>query len=280
VETTTLIVVLNRNTLIADLRRHNIFVDFLPGDFENETVREASMWKSPALRTLLARGPAFKMVPAPSTSTETLIAQRRAAVSAITSIRREIRARSSEDPSALSQNIPKDVGFGAIKHTRNPGVWRRVDQGFHQNLRLRSASDWALGRAWRSAEAPRRRIARRGGTYLEGVSDGGTETPCDVIASFEGDAKAVGGDPRGASVLRVLRGAGALQDFPTLLHFAQPLLFAEGIRLVLLIVEVLQDSSSFLQLAPPLHSPATQFEPLYARRLKVSNGTNAACAKE
>ena len=76
-ETTTLIVVLNRNTLIADLRRHNIFVDFLPGDFENETVREASMWKSPALRTLLARGPAFKMVPAPSTSTETLIAQTR-----------------------------------------------------------------------------------------------------------------------------------------------------------------------------------------------------------
>ena len=66
------------------------------------------------------------------------------------------------------QNIPKDVGFGAIKHTRNPGVWRRVDQGFHQNLRLRSASDWALGRAWRSAEAPRRRIARRGGTYLIG----------------------------------------------------------------------------------------------------------------
>jgi hypothetical protein len=66
------------------------------------------------------------------------------------------------------QNIPKDVGFGAIKHTRNPGVWRRVDQGFQQNLRLRSASDWALGRAWRSAEAPRRRIARRGGTYLIG----------------------------------------------------------------------------------------------------------------
>ena len=115
------------------------------------------------------------------------------------------------------QNIPKDVGFGAIKHTRNPGVWRRVDQGFQQNLRLRSVSDWALGRAWRSAEAPRRRIARRGGTYLEGVFDGGTETP-DVIASFEGDAKAVGGDPRGAAVLRVLRGAGALQDFPTLLR--------------------------------------------------------------
>jgi hypothetical protein len=101
VETTTLIVVLNRNTLIADLRRHNIFVDFLPGDFENETVREASMWKSPALRTLLARGPAFKVVPTPSTSTETLIAQRRAAVSAIISIRREIRARVGEDPSAL-----------------------------------------------------------------------------------------------------------------------------------------------------------------------------------
>ena len=150
------------------------------------------------------------------------------------------------------QNIPKDVGFGAIKHTRNPGVWRRVDQGFHQNLRLRSASDWALGRAWRSAEAPRRRIARRGGTYLEGVFDGGTETPRDVIASFEGDAKAVGGDPRGAAVLRVLRGAGALQDFPTLLHFAQPLLFAEGIRLVLLSAEALQDFPSFLQLAPPL----------------------------
>jgi len=150
------------------------------------------------------------------------------------------------------QNIPKDVGFGAIKHTRNPGVWRRVDQGFHQNLRLRSASDWALGRAWRSAEAPRRRIARRGGTYLEGVFDGGTETPRDVIASFEGDAKAVGGDPRGAAVLRVLRGAGELQDFPTLWHLAQPLLFAEGIRLVLLSAEALQDFPSFLQLAPPL----------------------------
>jgi hypothetical protein len=41
-----------------------------------------------------------------------------------------------------------------------------------------SASDWALGRAGRSAEAPRRRIARRGGTYLEGV----------FIGSFEGRA--------------------------------------------------------------------------------------------
>ncbi len=110
------------------------------------------------------------------------------------------------------QNIPKDVGFGAIKHTRNPGVWRRVDQGFHQNLRLRSASDWALGRSWRSAEAPRRRIARRGATYLEGVFDGGTETP-DVIASFEGDAKA--------------------QDFPSFLQLAPPLrdlLFVEVMR--------------------------------------------------
>ena len=154
------------------------------------------------------------------------------------------------------QNTPKDVGFksiGAIKHTRNPGVWRRVDQGFHQNLRLRSASDWALGRAGRSAEAPRRRIARRGGTYLEGVFDGGTETP-DVIASFEGDAKAVGGDPRGAAVLRVLRGAEALQGFPTLLHFALPLLFAEGIRLVLLCAEALQDFPAFLQFAPPLRN--------------------------
>jgi hypothetical protein len=36
----------------------------------------------------------------------------------------------------------------------------------------------------------------------------------------------VGGDPRGAAVLRVLRGAEALQGFPTLMHFAMPLLFA------------------------------------------------------
>jgi len=51
-------------------------------------------------------------------------------------------------------------------------------------------------------------------------------SPRDVIASFEGGAKAVGGDPRGAAVLRVLRGAEALQGFPTLMHFAMPLLFA------------------------------------------------------
>jgi hypothetical protein len=50
--------------------------------------------------------------------------------------------------------------------------------------------------------------------------------------SFESVAKAVGGDPRGAAVLRVLRGAEEMQGFPTLLHFALPLLFAEGIRLV------------------------------------------------
>jgi hypothetical protein len=155
------------------------------------------------------------------------------------------------------QNTPKDVGFksiGAIKHTRNPGVWRRVDQGFHQNLLLSSTSDWALGRAWRIAEAPRRRIARRGGTYLEGVFNWGNETPRDVIASFEGGAKAVGGDPRGAAVLRVLRGAEALQDFPNLLHFAMPLLFAEGISLVLVCEEALQDFPAFLQFAPPLRN--------------------------
>ena len=57
---------------IADLGRHNIFVDFLPGEFDNETDNEASMWKSQALRTVLARDPAFKVVPAPSTSTEHL----------------------------------------------------------------------------------------------------------------------------------------------------------------------------------------------------------------
>ncbi len=61
---------------IADLGRHNIFVDFLQGEFDNEMDNEASMWKSQALRTLLARGPAFKVVPAPSTSTETLISYR------------------------------------------------------------------------------------------------------------------------------------------------------------------------------------------------------------
>jgi len=93
-------------------------------------------------------------------------------------------------------------------------------------------NDLALGRAGRSSEAPRRRIARRVGTYLEGVFIGGKETPRDVIVSFEGVAKAVGGDPRGAAVLRVLRGAEEMQGFPTLLHFALPLLFAEGIRLV------------------------------------------------
>jgi hypothetical protein len=59
--------------------------------------------------------------------------------------------------------------------------------------------------------------------------NGGNETPRDVIASFEGGAKAVGGDPRGAAVLRVLRGAEALQGFPTLLHFAL-LLIAEFLQ--------------------------------------------------
>ena len=56
-----------------------------------------------------------------------------------------------------------------------------------------------------------------GGAHILNFN-GGNETPRDVIASFEGGAKAVGGDPRGAAVLRVLRGAGALQDFPTLLR--------------------------------------------------------------
>jgi hypothetical protein len=65
-----------RDEGIADLGRHNIFVDFLQGEFDNEMDNEASMWKSQALRTLLARGPAFKVVPAPSTSTETLISYR------------------------------------------------------------------------------------------------------------------------------------------------------------------------------------------------------------
>ena len=64
----------------------------------------------------------------------------------------------------------------------------------------------------------------------------------------------MGGDPRGAAVLRDLRGAEALQGFPTLLHFALPLLFAEGIRLVLLCAEALQDFPAFLQFAPPLRN--------------------------
>ena len=42
------------------------------------------------------RGPSFKVVP--GTKTETCIAQRRAAISMVTSIRREIRARAGEDP--------------------------------------------------------------------------------------------------------------------------------------------------------------------------------------
>jgi hypothetical protein len=74
--------------------------------------------------------------------------------------------------------------------------------------------------------------------------------------SFEGVAKAVGGDPRGGDVLRVLRDAELLQGFPTLLHFAMQLLFTEGICLVLLrsCAEVLQDFPAFLQFAPPLRN--------------------------
>jgi hypothetical protein len=64
----------------------------------------------------------------------------------------------------------------------------------------------------------------------------------------------VGGDPRGAAVLRVLRGAEALQEFPNLLHFAMQLLLAEGISLVLVCVEALQDFPAFLQFAPPLRN--------------------------
>jgi hypothetical protein len=39
---------------------------------------------------------------------------------------------------------------------------------FHQHVRRHSASDWVLGRAVGSAEAPRRGIAQLGGTYLIG----------------------------------------------------------------------------------------------------------------
>ncbi len=53
-----------RDEGIAMLKKHNIFVDSLPGEFDNETDSEADMWGSRALRTLLARGPAFKVVPA------------------------------------------------------------------------------------------------------------------------------------------------------------------------------------------------------------------------
>ena len=182
--------------------------------------------------------------------------------------RRSVRCRTYQKMSALAPSSTREIracGGGSTK----------------VSIKICASAARVTGLSGEPGGAQRLQgVASHGGGDLEGVSDGGTETPCDVIASFEGDAKAVGGDPRGAAVLRVLRGAGELQDFPTLWHLAQPLLFAEGIRLVLLSVEVLQDSSSFLQLAPPLHSPATQFEPLYARRLKVSNGTNAACAKE
>ena len=39
---------------------------------------------------------------------------------------------------------------------------------FHQHVRSHNASDWVLGRAVGSAEAPRRHIAQRGGTCLIG----------------------------------------------------------------------------------------------------------------
>ena len=62
----------------------------------------------------------------------------------------------------------------------------------------------------------------------------------------------VDSDPRGAAVHRVLHGAEALQDFPALLQFARPLLFAEGISRILLCAEALQDFPAFEQFAPPL----------------------------
>jgi len=78
------------------------------------------------------------------------------------------------------QNTPKDVGFksiGAIKHTRNPGVWRRVDQGFHQNLLLSSASDWLSGEPG-GAQRLQGVASHCGGAHiLKGFSTGATKRP-------------------------------------------------------------------------------------------------------
>ena len=54
-----------RDEGILELRKHSIYVDFLPGEPDSETDREADMWRDPALRTLLSRGTHFKVVPAP-----------------------------------------------------------------------------------------------------------------------------------------------------------------------------------------------------------------------
>ena len=57
----------------------------------------------------------------------------------------------------------------------------------------RGASDWALGRAGRITEEPRRRIAQRGGTYHspEGVVWGKGELQVDVETAVLGGAKAL-----------------------------------------------------------------------------------------
>ena len=51
-----------RDKGIAQLLEHNIFVDFLPGELDSETDREASMWGCSALRTVLSRGRHFEVV--------------------------------------------------------------------------------------------------------------------------------------------------------------------------------------------------------------------------
>jgi hypothetical protein len=89
------------------------------------------MWKSPALRTLLARGPAFKVVPVPSTKTETFIAQRRAAISIVASIRREIRARAGEDP---------------VLSACDPSARPESGRQWHASLGLKEGT-WARARA-------------------------------------------------------------------------------------------------------------------------------------
>ena len=104
-----------RDKGIGELRKHNIFVDFLPGELDSETDCEASMWGCSALRTPLSRCTHFKVVPAPCTEDEVLSARLRASVAVVTSIRASIRALAGESPEVLSAPNPsgrQDNGTG------------------------------------------------------------------------------------------------------------------------------------------------------------------------
>ena len=64
-----------------------------------------------------------------------------------------------------------------IKHTRNPGVWRRVDQGFHQNLCLRSTMTWLSGEPG-GAQRLQGVASHGGGEHiLKGFSSGAKKRP-------------------------------------------------------------------------------------------------------